>query len=153
MERCIGRQIYIKNYITYNQAKFYNDNNLAVFIDARDIQEIDSEKGDNLLGSISHSLIIPVTDVEIIDSETEYFYSDISLEDYEFILSDFKNEMKTVLMLDSLSKDINYIVYCGYKECDKSENLAEYMMNYFNFENVGIYKGGWEDWLNNQNLR
>ena len=48
-----------------------------------------------------------------------------------------------------LPKDIFYIVYCGSSQCDKSERLAEYMEQGFNFQNVSIYKGGWEEWKNN----
>ena len=141
---------FIQNHITYHQAKFFNDNNLAVFIDARSYEEIVSEKGDTPFGRIPNSMVIPVMDLETIDNETEYFYSDMDLDDPIFALEGFENEIKTISALENLSKHGHYIVYCGSQECDKSRNLVERMTDYFNFQNVGLYKGGWEDWLENQ---
>ena len=49
-------------------------------------------------------------------------------------------------ILPGKPKNEDYIVYCGSSECDKSERLFDYMKNDFEFTNVSIYKGGWDEW-------
>ena len=134
-----------RKYLNFIQAKFYSDNQHAAFIDARSAYEIDDEKINDLNRVIPNAINISVEDIDVIRDEG-YFDGDIDL---EFVEVDFKEEWQTVTYLESLPKDILYVVYCGSLECDKSENLTEYMIENFNFKNVIIYKGGWEDWKEN----
>lgn len=39
-----------------------------------------------------------------------------------------------------------YIIYCDGGNCDLSHQLAEEFVHSFNFKNVYIYEGGWEEW-------
>tara|TARA_A100001011_G_scaffold380354_1_gene447572 strand:- start:2114 stop:2830 length:717 start_codon:yes stop_codon:yes gene_type:complete len=139
----------ISNYVEYKEAKFFNDNDLAVFVDSRDAQEINLSKQGSFSGRIPNSIVIPLSDIETIDNQTEYFYTDLSENNYDLLTMDFENEMQTISILETLPKDIPYIIYCGYELCDKSSSLAEYMVNYFNFEKIGVYKQGWEEWYRN----
>ncbi|MFY8160385.1 MAG: rhodanese-like domain-containing protein [Candidatus Kapaibacteriota bacterium] len=45
----------------------------------------------------------------------------------------------------SLPRDKKFIIYCTGGNCDLSHHLAEDMIN-FNFTNIFIYTGGWEEW-------
>jgi len=134
-----------QRYLNFDQAKFYSDNQHAAFIDARSAYEINDEKINDSNRVIPNAVNISVEDIDVIRDEG-YFDGDIDL---EFVEIDFKEEWQTVTYLESLPKDILYIIYCGSSECDKSENLAEYMIENFKFENIAIYKGGWKDWKNN----
>ena len=148
----------LKNYeIPYKQAHFYHENNLAVFIDARNQDEIDKD------GQIPNSLIIPVEDIKLIidgdlDENGECIndrcgYSEalnIDFEDNDLVEFDFPDEIKTLNNLKRLDFDIPYIVYCGSEDCDKSEDLYGYMVEYMDFENVKKYTGGWKDWVKNK---
>ena len=157
-----------ENYeISYEEAYFYYENKLAVFVDARNQDEITKE------GQILNSLIIPVTDIKLVIegrrndegecvdygsmnfvSEDICGYPDVF--DLEFDLDslkvedanlDFPEELKTINNLKKIDKKIPYVIYCGSKDCDKSENLAFYMKrDYFNFQYISIYKGGWKEW-------
>ena len=129
-------------YLNFYQTKFYNDNQHAVFIDARSAYDIDDEKIDDSNKVIPNAINIPVEDIDIIRDEG-YFDGDMDLEIVEM---DFSKEWKTVKYLESLPKDIPYIIYCGFSGCDKSKDLADYMIKNFNFKNISVYKGGWEDW-------
>jgi len=135
----------IQVYLDFNQVKFYNDHHHAVFIDARLAYEINDEKIDDSNKVIPNAINIPVEDIDVIRNEG-YFDGDMDLEIVEM---DFSKEWKTVKYLESLPKDIPYIIYCGFSECDKSKDLADYMIKNFNFKNISVYKGGWEDWKKN----
>lgn len=45
----------------------------------------------------------------------------------------------------SLPSDKKIVIYCTGGNCDLSHHLAEDLMN-FDFKNVFIYTGGWEEW-------
>lgn len=45
----------------------------------------------------------------------------------------------------SLPRDKKIVIYCTGGNCDLSHHLAEDLMN-FDFKNVFIYTGGWEEW-------
>ena len=132
-------------YLNFYQTKFYNDNQHAVFIDARSAYDIDDEKLDDSNKMIPGAVNISVEDIDAIRDEG-YFDEEMDLEIVEM---DFSKEWQTVKYLESLPKDLVYIIYCGSSECDKSENLANYMAENFKFKNIFIYKDGWEDWKNN----
>lgn len=132
-------------YLNFYQTKFYSDNQHAIFIDARSAYDIDYEKIDDSNKVIPNAINISVEDIDVIRDEG-YFDGDIDLEIVEM---DFSKEWQTVKYLESLPKYMLYIVYCGSSECDKSESLANYMVENFKFKNIFIYKGGWEDWKSN----
>jgi len=99
---------------------------------------------------IPKAVSISVESIELLDNEGYFEDSDNQdlLEELSLLYSE---EMEKIDYLTTLSK-LNeygvyaYIVYCGSKECDKSENLANYLINDFQLSNVAVYKGGWEEW-------
>ena len=132
----------VDKFVSFDDLKILHDSGCAFIIDARPGWEIDDEKDGNrrmILDAIS----LPVEDIDLVDDEGYFDDMDL-LEDLELL---HENEMRTVNFIqDELPKDRAYIVYCGSKECDKSERLADYMRNNFEFSNVAVYKGGWEEW-------
>ena len=133
--------------IDFSQAEYFNENNYAVFIDARSQYEIDDEMVNNNTKTIPNAISLPVDYLDAIRDEG-YFDGEA---DMEIIEIDYEEELKILKILDNLPRKKPYIVYCGSLDCDKSEYLANYMMEYFDFKNVSIYKGGWQDWKNNKN--
>ena len=135
----------IVNYINFSKADLYNKQKSAIFIDARAVDEI-KENSRNGLDVISDAIIIPMENIEIIYDETDFFYEDVNNEDLEFLKLEYSYAMDSAILLKSLPKDICYIIYCGYYDCDKSERLAEVMQSLL-FEKIGLYKDGWQDWV------
>tara|TARA_B100000676_G_C17909317_1_gene749122 strand:- start:177 stop:947 length:771 start_codon:yes stop_codon:yes gene_type:complete len=161
-----------KKQISFDDAFFLHSNDLAIFIDARDQDEIAKE------GQIPDSQNIPVSNIKLIyegirndyNECTDYDaynwlgeyacgYSDLldsnfnTKIDYDFeiprvemALSDFPIEMKVFNILKNLDKTLNYVVYCGSSDCDKSEDLYGYMTEFMDFEKVMKFTGGWNLW-------
>ena len=132
--------------LDFSQVKYFNENRYAVFVDARSAYEIDDEMIDPLNKIIPNAISIPVDYLDSIRDEG-YFDGEAEL---EIIKLDYEKEIDTIQLLDKLPKKIPYIVYCGSSDCDKSENLADYMVENFGFKNVSIYKGGWQEWKENK---
>ena len=132
--------------LDFSQAKYFNENRYAIFIDARSPYEIDDEMIDSSNKIIPNAISIPV---DFLDSIRDEGYFDGEA-DLEIIKLDYEKELNTILLLDKLPKKMPYIVYCGSSDCDKSENLADYMAESFGFENISIYKGGWQEWKENK---
>ena len=161
-----------KKQISFDDAFFLHSNDLAIFIDARDQDEIAKE------GHIPNSQNIPVSNIKLVydgirndyDECTDYDaynwlgkyacgYSDVLDLDFnekidsefevpriEMAIDDFPIEMKVVNILKGLDKTINYVVYCGSSDCDKSEDLYAFMKEDMGFENVMKFTGGWDIW-------
>ena len=143
----------INNYIDFEKAKLYNQTKMAIFIDTRSLNEIEKNQiiiNDEIIKTIPDAIIIPIEDIEFIYNDTEYFYESLSEDDIELLKIDYTNEMNTVLFLESIPRDINYIIYCGSNLCDKSQRLVN-IMNMLLFEKISLYKNGWEDWILNIN--
>ena len=120
----------INNYIDFEKAKLYNQTKMAIFIDARSLNEIENDQiiiNDEIIKTIPDAIIIPIEDIEVIYDDTEYFYESLSQDDIELLKIDYENEMNTVLFLESIPRDINYIIYCGSNLCDKSQRLVNIM--------------------------
>tara|TARA_Y100000768_G_scaffold171991_1_gene128697 strand:+ start:478 stop:1200 length:723 start_codon:yes stop_codon:yes gene_type:complete len=171
-----------KKQISFDDSFFLHSNNLAIFIDARDQDEIAKE------GQIPNSQNIPVSNIKLVyegirndyDECTDYEaynwqneyacgYSDVLDLDFndkidslfempriEMALDDFPVEMKVVNILKGLDKTIAYVVYCGSSDCDKSEELYAFMKEDMGFENVIKFTGGWDVWkkgIENKNVQ
>ena len=139
----------ISNYIDFEKARSFSENKMAIFIDARSVDEVEGDQisiNDKIIKVIPNAIVIPVEDLEVIYNETNYFYEDLDNEELELLKIDYEKEMKSVLYFKTLPKDINYIIYCGSNLCDKSHRLAK-LMHELLFEKVGLYKEGWEDWI------
>tara|TARA_Y100001935_G_scaffold253677_1_gene260449 strand:- start:63 stop:776 length:714 start_codon:yes stop_codon:yes gene_type:complete len=117
-------------------------------IDARSASEIYDEKIDDKSMMIQNAINIPLSNIEIIESEG-YFDDKDDLDKIKEIELMYESEFESVKILNDMPRDGVFVIYCGSKNCDKSENLANYMFDYFDYQNVSIYKGGWEDWRNN----
>ncbi len=117
-------------------------------IDAREASEIYDGKMDDGSMMIYNAFNIPISNIEIIESEGYFDYIDDSDKIKEIELM-YENEFKSVKILNDLPRDVLFVIYCGSRDCDKSENLANYMIDYFDYQNIAVYKGGWEDWRNN----
>jgi len=152
--------------VSFDDSFFLHNNNLAIFIDARDQDDIEKE------GQILNSLTVPVSNIKLVlygerDDDgkcTNYDGYDfvneeicgyenvldddftLNLERVEWAEDDFPIEMKVVNILKELDRTIPYIVYCGSSECDKSEDLYGYMTEFMNFEKVMKFTGGWDVW-------
>lgn len=48
--------------------------------------------------------------------------------------------------VSSLSRQSPVIVYCSDEACDDSGIVGRYLVS-LGFQNVGVYKGGWEEWI------
>jgi rhodanese-related sulfurtransferase len=162
-----------KKHISFDDAFFLHSNDLAIFIDARDQDEITKE------GQIPNSQNIPVSNIKLIyegirndyNECTDYdaynwqgeyacgysdlldsnfstkIDSDFEIPRMEMALSDFPIEMKVFNILkNDLDKTSNYVVYCGSSDCDKSEDLYVYMTEFLDFEKVMKFAGGWKVW-------
>ena len=129
----------IGEFLKFEQVKFLNKNNLAIFIDARSGTEIADEKISDEIKLIPNAINIPVEDIETAE-DAGYFDGEPFLEIH------IPDEINTIKALEEFEKNLIYIVYCGSKKCDKSEILADYMRNDFGFKRVSVYKGGWEEW-------
>ena len=139
----------ILNYIDFKKAQSCSENKMAIFIDARSLDEVEQHQisiNDKIIKTIPNAIVIPVEDIERIYNETEYFYDTFNEDELELLKIDYENEIKSLLYLETLPTDINYIIYCGSNLCDKSNRLAD-IMHELLFEKVGLYKNGWEDWL------
>ena len=134
----------IKEFIDFDEAKFLNISNLAIFIDARSAEEIDDNKIRDSIKTIPNAIHIPVEHIDNMN-DNDYFEAYFDLESMEI---EFLDNISTIKFLESIKKDLRYVVYCGHKDCDKSEDLAFYMKNNFDFQYVSIYKGGWKEWNN-----
>ena len=130
--------------LSYEESKFFNDNNLAVFIDARSSDEINQNKVNSNYMMIPDAKWISVEDIDFLNDEG-YIEDPKLLNDID--LNYFNDQYQTFLQLQEYPKNLIYVVYCGSSSCDKSENLYQYMIEDFGFTNVYIYKGGWEEWL------
>ena len=122
------------------------DYECVAVIDARSGLEINDEKISEDKKMIPNALSIPVEDIELVDNEG--YFDDFDNQD---LLLEYEQEVETINYINTLPKNAAYIVYCGSEECDKSENLAYYLINNFKFSNVAIYKGGWEEWKERKN--
>tara|TARA_Y100001970_G_C14205371_1_gene843626 strand:- start:1642 stop:2301 length:660 start_codon:yes stop_codon:yes gene_type:complete len=134
--------------ISFEELNILISNECVLIIDARSGSEVDDEKINEDKKMIPNAVPIPVEEIELIDDKG--YFEDPDNQDLLEELSLFYNEeMKRVEYLNLISK-LNkygaYIVYCGSKECDKSEILANYLIDNFQFSNVAVYKGGWEEW-------
>ena len=155
-----------KKEVSYNDSFFLHSNDLAVFIDARDQDDIAKQ------GQILNSLTIPVSNIELVlngerndegkcvfrdnwnyNSDYDCGYEDVldddfilDLEKVEWAEEDYPLEMKTINILRELDRKIPYIVYCGSSDCDKSEDLYGYMTEFMGFEKVMKFTGGWNVW-------
>ena len=138
-------KIEVKTRVSYDELKFLLKGNYVIPIDARSGIEIDDEKVDELNKTIPGAINIPVEDIQKLEDEGFFEYLDYP-EDLEDIQVLFPNEMKTAKLIESLNKNLPYVIYCGEEECKKSEILADYLNIEFNFETIGVYKGGWKEW-------
>ena len=135
----IGMYSEIGEFSKFEQVKFLNENSLAIFIDARSGSEIEGEKINDDKKMLPNAINIPVEDIEIAE-DAGYFDGEPFLEIH------IPDELNTIKALEGFEKNLIYIVYCGNKVCYKSELLADYMRNNFEFKRVSVYKGGWEEW-------
>ena len=138
-------KIEVKTRVSYDELKFLLKGNYAIPIDARSGMEIDDDKVDELNKTIPGAINIPVEDIQKLEDEG-FFESLDYPEDLEDIQMLFPNEMKTAKLIENLNKNLPYVIYCGEEECKKSEILADYLNIEFNFETIGVYKGGWKEW-------
>ena len=129
----------LSDIISYSQLKSLVDLKCVRLIDARSISEIYDEKIDVKNDRIAGARGIPVEDIDDIIED----YYELGNEIYDLFES---KSVQALSDLASLPKNEDYIVYCGSSECDKSERLVDYMKNDFEFTNVSIYKGGWDEW-------
>ena len=134
-------QVQHQAFISFEDLNFLIDSECVAVIDARSGLEINEEKISEDKKMIPNALSIPVEDIELAD-DVGYFEDS----DNQDLLLDYEDQIKTINYIDRLPRNATYIVYCGSKECDKSENLAYYLINNFKFSTVAIYKGGWQEW-------
>ena len=155
-----------KKEVSFDDSFFLHTNDLAIFIDARDQDDIEKE------GQILNSLTIPVSNIKLVlygerddegdcvfrdnwnyGSDNDCGYEDVlddnfalDLEKVQWAKEDYPIEMKVVNILKELDRTIPYVVYCGSSECDKSEDLYGYMNEFMNFKKVMKFTGGWDVW-------
>ncbi len=55
---------------------------------------------------------------------------------------------KTHPIIDTLSRSKQLVVYCGAEDCGLSSKLAIKLIK-LGFKNTFVFKGGWEEWNNN----
>lgn len=55
------------------------------------------------------------------------------------------------IIFEEIPRDKIYIIYCHGGNCDLSHMVAERMQS-FDFSNIFIYTGGWEDWTKKQGV-
>lgn len=151
---------------SYDDVNFLHSNELAIFIDARDKDEIEKE------GQILNSENIPVSKIKLVLEGDRDEYGDCIFKDnmsyispdicgYEDVLDksfdrfqdaseDFPDAIFWINKLKQLDRKLSYVVYCGSSDCDKSEDLYGYMTEYMDFDKVMKFKGGWEVWKKKQ---
>ena len=138
----------IKKQVNFIELQALNDLGCINIIDARELSEIYDEKISDSRMMIPNAISIPVGNIELIESEG-YFDDVNDMIAKEQIKLMYEKEFESIDILNKYPRDAFYVIYCGSKKCDKSKNLAEYMMEYFNYQNISLYKGGWEDWRKN----
>lgn len=94
--------------------------------------------------------IVDRSDFVIIDARSPDLYSQGHIGNAINIFP-YEDEATYVQKIFDLPQNKRIVVYCDGGTCDLSHHVAEDLVNNFNFENVFIYKGGWEDWIKHNN--
>jgi len=137
--------------IDFNLAKKIYENNLSIFIDARDY---DSFKKSHIRGALN----ISYDNIEYIEKEydliwmyeqNEDFYFLVEGFNYDFILGKQSGEpfvKKTKLNDFISSNEMSFVIYCSGEGCSLSEDLAYYLFENFNFKKLMIFEEGLPVW-------
>jgi len=141
--------------VDFKTTKTILENNLARFIDARDIDEFSK-------GHINGAINLPYVQY-IVDGALylEYVQENIHLEIEEcyddlFCIggNDKQNAYVSTSGVDRVdnNKDVYYVVYCSDVSCSKSEELSWWLYNKLQIGNILYYKGGYKEWQKLNNL-
>lgn len=86
--------------------------------------------------------------IVLIDARSPEVYSEghIGKAKNIFPLAEDRDKYLTSLMM--LPRDKTIIIYCDGGNCDLSDHVYEDLKN-FDYHNVFIYQGGWEEWTRN----
>ena len=135
--------------------KIFN-NNLAVFVDARDSESFETA---HIKGAIN----IPFESIDFFEKEYDLIWMFEQKEDFFYNIDNNGNNF--TIGLNSLSPFIkkpngkdddnkvsnfekNIIIYCSGEGCSLSEELSFYLFDNFNFKRIMIFEGGMPVWEN-----
>jgi len=149
------KQITEPTCVDFKTTRTILENNLARFIDARDLEEYSNG---HIEGAINFPYIKYIVDEELyleyvqenIQSEMEECYDDL------FCIGGNDEKIPYISIPDidknENNKDIYYVVYCSDVLCSKSEELSWWLYKKLQIRNVLFYKGGYKEWqkLSNQ---
>ena len=146
--------------IDYEVAKKIYDNDLAIFLDARDN---DSYNEEHIPGAINvpYEYVIEEIDYQFIkeilyedlikfsneesDSfsiyEIEEDYFSITLNDSGFVFADSELSYEDYCNLKNI-----FVIYCSGPGCSLSEDLSMYLYENFQMNKILIYEGGMPEW-------
>ena len=89
--------------------------------------------------------IIKSSDFVILDARSEEVYSRGHIPKAINISALDTPENKVFKILE-LPQNKKIVIYCDGGNCDLSHELAKELITAFNFTNVFVYEGGWEEW-------
>lgn len=81
----------------------------------------------------------------IIDARSPELYEESRIGNAINIFPFADNQDKIIEKIFELPYDKKIVIYCDGGNCDASHLVAE-MLNQFDFKNVYLYTGGWEEW-------
>ena len=135
--------------------KIFN-NNLAMFVDARDSESFQTS---HIKGAIN----IPFENIDFFEKEydliwmfeqKEDFFYNIDNDGNDFILGlnsaipFLRNPIEMNINQPINNFEKNIIVYCSGEGCSLSEELSFYLFDNFNFKRIMMFEGGMPIWEN-----
>lgn len=134
--------------IDLNMTKFIYENDLAIFIDARNNDAYNESH-------IAHAINVPY-DFLIENYDLGYLQEIINSNEIEdctyFIIGSKSDEsfIKNIADEEVADDEKNvYVLYCSGEGCSLSEDLGFYLFDELKFNNILIYEGGMPEWIDN----
>ena len=137
--------------IDFDLAKRIYENNLSIFIDARDY---DSFQESHIYGAVN----IPYDNIELIEQEYDLKWMYDQREDFSFSIQGFDYDFIIGLQSnipfirdlehenDLSNREMSFVIYCSGEGCSLSEDLSYYLFENFNFKKIMIFEGGMPVW-------